>query len=75
MNNYIKLIALIIPLLVSNAVWSEDNGIDWRIEAQSQAAGTPNQAGIGAFVPLGSEGFILMELPKPVFRISVTNLA
>ena len=43
MNNYIKLIALIIPLLVSNAVWSEDNGIDWRIEAQSQAAGTPNQ--------------------------------
>ena len=46
MNNYIKLIALIIPLFVSNAVWSEDNGIDWRIEAQSQAAGTPNQARI-----------------------------
>ena len=38
---------------------AEDKGIDWRIEAQSQAAGTPNQAGIGAFVPLGSEGFMI----------------
>jgi len=67
MNNYIKLIALIIPLLVSNAVWSEDNGIDWRIEAQSQAAGTPNQAGIGAFVPLGSEGFYFNGIAKASF--------
>ena len=67
MNNYIKLIALIIPLLVSNAVWSEDNGIDWRIEAQSQAAGTPNQVGIGTFVPLGSEGFYFDGIAKASF--------
>ena len=48
---------LLLLLIIPTISIAEDNGIYWRIEAQSQAAGTPNQAGIGAFVPLGSEGF------------------
>ena len=46
---------------------AEDKGIDWRVEAQSQAAGTPNQAGIGAFVPLSSEGFYFDGIAKASF--------
>ena len=50
---------LLLLSMIPTISMAEDKGIDWRIEAQSQAAGTPNQAGIGAFVPLGSEGFMI----------------
>ena len=48
---------LLLLLMIPPISIAEDKAIDWRIEAQSQAAGTPNQAGIGTFIPLGSEGF------------------
>ena len=53
--------------MIPTTSMSEDKGIDWRIEAQSQAAGTPNQAGIAAFVPLSSEGFYFDGIAKASF--------
>ena len=66
---------LLLLLMIPTISIAEDKGIDWRVEAQSQAAGTPNQAGIGAFVPLSSEGFYFDGIAKASFRISVTNPA
>jgi hypothetical protein len=66
---------LLLLSMIPTISMSEDKGIDWRIETQSQAVGTPNQAGIGAFIPLGSERFYFDGIAKASFRISVTNPA
>ena len=58
---------LLLLLTIPTISMAEDKGIDWRIEAQSQAAGTPNQAGIGTFIPLGSEGFYFDGIAKASF--------
>ena len=53
-----KLPTIFMLLSASSSVWAEDTNIQWRLDSKSQAAGTPNRAGIGAIVMLSSDIYL-----------------